>query len=153
MNIDEIYMQEAIKNAISAYNVDEVPVGAIIVKNNEIIASTYNQTVTNNDCTSHAELLAIKEACKKLKTNNLKGCTLYVTFEPCIMCTGAIINSKIDKIVFGAYDNRFLSLETIILQSNSKNINHIPIHYGGVEEEKCSNLLRKYFQEKRIKSK
>ena len=149
MNINEIYMEKALENAKIAYKKDEVPVGAIIVKDQEIIASAYNLKQTYNDCTAHAEILAIREACQKINGPYLYDCEMYVTLEPCMMCTGAIINSRLKKIVFGAYDQRFISFETILLQLNSKSINHIPIFYGGVLEEKCSNLIKDYFKNKR----
>lgn len=149
MNIDEYYMQKAIEEAYKAYELDEIPVGAIIVKDNQIIASNFNKKEEKKDPTAHAEILAIKEACGYLNTPYLYGCTLYVTYEPCIMCTGAILNSRLDKIVFGAYDHKYISLETIVVQLNKKNTNHIPLIQGGVLEEKCTNILKEYFQKKR----
>lgn len=149
MNIDEYYMQKSIDEATKAYELDEIPVGAVIVKDNEIIASSFNKKEKKKDPTAHAEMLAIKEACRNLNTPYLYGCTLYVTYEPCIMCTGAILNSRLDKIVFGTYDHKYISLETIIVQLNKKNANHIPLIQGGILEEKCTHLLQEYFKKKR----
>lgn len=149
MNIDQIYMSKAIENAKKAFELDEVPVGAIIIKNNKIIASTYNLKEHNKDATSHAEILAIKQACHVLNSPYLNDCEMYVTLEPCMMCTGAIINSRLKKIVFGAYDQRFISLETIMMQINQKSINYMPIFYGGVLEDECSTIIKEYFKKKR----
>lgn len=151
MNEQEKYMKEAVKNAKKAFMLDEVPVGAIIVRNNEIIASTYNKKEKNKDSTAHAEILAIQEASKILQTPYLTDCDLYVTFEPCIMCTGAIINSRINKVIFGAYDHRYVSFETIVLQLNTKNINHVPVYSGGILKEECASLMTEYFKKKRVK--
>ncbi len=149
MNIDQEYMKEALKNANIAYQKDEVPVGAVIVRNGDIIASTYNLKENKHDATMHAEILAIQEACKKLNTTYLTDCDLYVTFEPCMMCTGAIINARLRKVVYGAYEKRFVSLESILLHYTQKELNHMPIFYGGVLEEECSQIITNYFKKKR----
>ena len=149
MTEKEKFMREALKQAKRAYEKGEIPVGAVIVKDNEIIASSFNKKEKKKDPTAHAEMLVIKEACRNLNTPYLYGCTLYVTYEPCIMCTGAILNSRLDKIVFGTYDHKYISLETIIVQLNKKNANHIPLIQGGILEEKCTHLLQEYFQKKR----
>lgn len=149
MNIDQIYMKEALNKAKQGYKEDEVPVGVIIVKNNKIIAATHNKKESMKDATAHAEILAIKEACQLLNTTYLNDCDMYVTFEPCMMCTGAIINARIRKLVFGAYDHRFISLESILLQYKSNEFNHLPIFYGGILEEDCSKLMTDYFKKKR----
>lgn len=149
MDSKEKYMLEAIEEAKKAMLEDEVPVGAIIVKDGEIIARAHNQKESQKSPLAHAEVIAISKACKKLNTNYLTDCTLYVTFEPCMMCTGAIINSRVGKVVYGASDLRFASLESIFIQINAKQINHHPIYFGGVLENECSELIKTYFNKKR----
>lgn len=127
----------------------DMPIGCIIVKDNEIIASTHNQKERDNDATSHAEILAIRLASKKLDSWRLDGCKIYVTLEPCPMCMWAILNARIDELYFGAYDFNYgaagskLNL-TPLLGSKIK-------IYGGVEEKECEELLTKYFKNIRAK--
>ena len=101
---DEKYMRQAYKEALKAKEIDEVPIGCVIVKDDKIIARGYNKKERNNDVTSHAEINAIRKACKKMNSWRLVDCTLYVTLEPCSMCAGAIYQSRIKRVVFGAYD-------------------------------------------------
>jgi len=103
----EKYMKIAINEAKKAYKKGDIPVGAVIVKNNKIISKSYNKKEKNNCPIDHAEILVIKKACKKLKTWHLDGCTLYVTMEPCLMCAGALIQSRIEKIVYGVENSKF----------------------------------------------
>ena len=138
---DEYYMKKALEQAQIAYNLDEVPIGSIIVKNNQIIASAYNKKEINNIATHHAEILAINEASQKLNTWHLEDCTLYTTVEPCMMCTGAIIQSRISKVVYGTNNYVFGYLTKI-------NNHKIEIKQGILKEE-CLNILSKFFQEQR----
>ena len=140
---DEDYMKIALKEASKAYNQDEVPIGCIIVKDNIIIAKSYNRKTLDNIATSHAEILAINEACKKLNTWYLEGCTLYTTVEPCLMCTGAIIQSRISKVVYGTINESFGYLSKL----NNYKIKIIP----NILKEECSNILSNFFKEKRTK--
>ena len=139
------YMKEAIALARKAYIRDEVPIGAVIVRNDRIIAKAYNKREHGKDATKHAELMAISKACKKLKDFRLVGCDIYVTLEPCTMCMGAILNSRIENLYFGAYANKqnVLSCEEI----NKTNI------VGGVDKDECEQLVKQYFAEKRKNSK
>ena len=141
---DNYFMNEALKEAAKAYQKDEVPVGAIIVCENQIIARAHNFTETLNDVTAHAEMQAFTSATNFLGGKYLTDCTLYVTLEPCIMCGGAAFWTKIKKIVYGARDNKkgFLTLKHNILHPKT-NIN------GGVLEEKCAKLLFDFFKRKR----
>ncbi len=141
------YMKEAYKEAIKAYNQDEVPVGAIIVHNDEIIARGYNNRQKSQCALGHAELIAIKQASKVLNSWRLEECTLYVTMEPCIMCSGAIIQSRIKKVVYGASDTRWMSLKKVI--ENEDLLNHQVEVLEGVLEEECSKLVKQYFKDKR----
>lgn len=140
------YMKIAYEQAQLAYQKDEVPIGAIIVKDDEVIAASYNLRETNNQATAHAEILVIEEACRKLNSWHLDNCKLYVTLEPCIMCTGAIINSRISEVIYGADDIRWHALEEIL---SNENINHHPLVIKGIMEDECRMLLKNYFKEKR----
>lgn len=148
--MDDIYwMKIAYQQALLANEHDEVPIGAIIIKDNQIIAKAYNQKEFLQDVTAHAEILAIREACQKLKTWHLEGCTLYSTLEPCMMCSGAIIQSRIDRVVFGAKGQRWHGLSQYL---DKHSFNHYPDVVSGVLEEECSLLLSQYFYKKRHES-
>ena len=145
----EQYMNLAYELAQKAYKKDEVPVGAVIVCNNKIIATGYNKRQKTQDATNHAEVIAIKKACKKLKTFRLNECTLYVTLEPCVMCAGTIINARIGKVVFGAYDKKFGCCGSLYNLLGERKFNHHPEVVGGVLEDKCSKILTNFFENKR----
>lgn len=147
MNNDLKFMKLAYEEALKCLNLDEVPVGAIIVKDDEIIACGHNLRENSHQATAHAEIIAINQACEKLQSWYLDECTLYVTLEPCIMCTGAIINSRIKKVVFGAYESRWLALTTIY--ECQYPVNHHPEIIGGILENDCSQIIKNYFKEKR----
>lgn len=141
------YMKIAYEEALKARVIDEVPIGAVIVKDDEIISKAYNQKETKHDVSAHAEMLAIRDACHKLGTWHLDGCTLYSTLEPCMMCSGAIIQSRIAKVVIGAKGQRWHALSQYLI---SHEFNHKPELIEGVLEEECSTLLSQYFKGKRI---
>lgn len=150
MSNDIKYMKEAIKEAKKAYDIGEIPVGCVIVYKDKIIARGYNQREKNNQATDHAEIIAIKKASKKLKSWRLDECTMYITLEPCIMCSGSIIQSRIPKVIYGAYDNRFGCHKSIINIFDVK-FNHDVNISGGLLEDECSNLIKNFFKELRIK--
>lgn len=150
MKNDIYYMKAALKEAQKAYLEDEVPVGAIIVYQDKIIARAHNQREKDQQSTSHAEILAIRKACKKIGSWRLEGCTLYITLEPCCMCSGAIIQSRIPKVIYGALDYRFGTHKSIFNLFDIK-FNHEVDIQGGVLEEECSNLLKDFFKELRSK--
>ena len=150
MENDEIYMREALALAGEAEKTDEVPVGAVIVRNGEIIAAAYNRRETNKCATAHAEILAIEEACRRLGGWRLPGTTLYVTLEPCAMCAGAIINSRIERVVYGANDIRFGAFGSLIDLSKLP-LNHKPEITAGVLMDEAKNILSEYFKRKRKK--
>ena len=137
-------MSVALKHAENAFKCGEIPVGAVIVKDDRIIATGENHREGKNNALSHAEIEAINNACKALSSWRLDGCTMYVTLEPCLMCMGAIINSRIDTLVFGAYDIKAGCADSIMnakgLLSSGK-----PEIYGGIMEEKCENILKDFF--------
>lgn len=147
---DEKFMEEAIKLALLAAERDEVPVGAVAVRNGEIIASAFNTREESKCATHHAEILAIEAACRALGGWRLPGVTLYVTMEPCVMCAGAIINSRIERVVYGAKDHRFGAFGSA-LDINEAGLNHRPEIVGGVLGERCADILSSYFKNKRKK--
>lgn len=148
MDDQERYMREAIKLAKKAERKDEVPVGAVIVKRGEVIARAYNLRETKKDPLAHAEILAIKKASRKLRGWRLENCVLYVTLEPCPMCAGAIVNSRIKQVVFGAYDPKAGAMGSVYDLAEGK-LNHKPEVTGGVLKDECSSILKQYFLGKR----
>ena len=148
--MDEKYMKEAIRLAKKAASLGEVPVGAVIVQNGMIIARGYNRREIDQNGLSHAELAAILRACKKLNSWRLEDCTLYVTLEPCPMCTGAIINTRIPRVVFGASDPKGGAMGGVTDLTDHP-WNHHPIIEKGVLEEECSTLLKAFFKNLREK--
>ena len=147
--LDEKYMLEAIKEAKKAEKIDEVPIGAVIVLNDKIIARGYNQRESKLDPTLHAEIVAIRKACKKLQNWRLVGATMYVTIEPCSMCAGTLLWTRIGRIVYGAKDPKGGAIESSLKLFESPNINHHPEITGGVLEEKCSSIVKLFFRKKR----
>ncbi len=152
MNQDEKWMKKAIHQALRAESKDEVPIGCVIVKEDQIVARAYNQRETKQESTAHAEILAIEKACRKLGSWRLEGCTLYVTLEPCPMCAGAIIQSRIERVVYGAYDPKGGCAGTCTNLFLVKGFNHYPSLSGGVLEQECSSLLKEFFKRKRKKA-
>lgn len=148
-NTDIKYMKIALKEAEKAAVLDEVPVGAVIVKNNKILAKAHNLREKSNDPTSHAEINAIRKACKKLKSWRLEGATIYVTVEPCAMCAGTILWSRIARVVYGAKDLKGGALGTTFNLYEIKNLNHYPEITSGVLEKECGNTISNYFKAKR----
>ncbi len=141
-------MQKAYEQALLAYENGEVPIGAILVKDDLIIAQAYNQTLTLSDPTAHAEVLVIKEAAQQIKNNRLIDGQLYVTMEPCMMCLGAIVQARIPEVMYACDDSRVgvFSKENYHL---NKNINHNPKLTNGIMADKCGELLKKFFKERR----
>ena len=148
MQTDEFYMREAIKLAELARDIDEVPVGALVVRDGEIISTAYNTRESSKCATHHAEILAIEGACRALGGWRLPGVTLYVTMEPCAMCAGAIINARIPRVVYGTRDIRFGAFGSALDLAKIP-LNHKPEVVGGVLEEETREMLSDYFKEKR----
>lgn len=148
---DEYYLNEALKEAKKAYKLDEVPIGCVIVYNEKIVARSHNLRENKKSALAHAELIAINKACKKLKQKFLDGATLYVTIEPCIMCSGAIIQSRIKRIVYGAKEPKFGCCESLGNVFNDYKFNHKVEICGGVLENETSSLMKSFFKEKRNK--
>ncbi len=143
------YMKKAITLAKKAIELDEVPIGAVIVCNGKVIASAYNKRETTQMATAHAEILAINKACKKLKSWRLDGAEMYVTLEPCPMCAGAIVNARIKKVYFGAYEQKSGGAISKFNILSEGGLNHVTEFEGGIMEEECSNMLKNYFKAKR----
>mgnify|MGYP001368712605 FL=1 len=142
-------MQKAIRLAEIAGSKDEVPIGAVIIKNEKIIGQGYNQKEQLKDPTAHAEIIAITSAASTLNDWRLKGCRMYVTKEPCAMCSGAIINSRVSTLIFGAYDDKKGCCGSLYQLCGDRRLESQTTVRGGVEEEQCSRLLKNYFKKKR----
>ena len=153
MTIDEKYMKEAIKQAKKAYSIDETPIGCVIVYEDKIIARGYNRRNTDKSTLAHAEITAIKKACKKLGDWRLEGCTLYVTLEPCPMCAGAIIQSRIDRVVVGSMNPKAGCAGSVLNILQTEGFNHQTELTTGILKEECSQLMTGFFKELRMKNK
>lgn len=145
---DEKFMLEALKEALKASKKGDVPIGAVIVSNNKIIAKGHNKKEYKKNAVLHAEIVAIQKACKKKKSWYLNDCTLYVTLEPCMMCTGAIIQSRIKEVVFATESPKFGCVESIQKIENGKH-NHVPFVKSGICREKSVEIMKQFFKNKR----
>ncbi len=150
---DEEFMRRAIEEAKKAEALGEVPIGAVIVQDGEVIAAGYNIRETEQRSAAHAEMIALDEACRKLGSWRLPGTTLYVTLEPCPMCAGAIMLSRVDRVVFGAYDPKGGCAGTLMNLLQDDRFNHQAEVEGGVLEEECGNLLSDFFRKLRQEKK
>ena len=144
--MQEKFMKEALKEAKKAYDKLEVPVGAIIVKDGKIIARAHNLKETKFDTTNHAEIIAIQKASKKLKSWRLLDCEMYVTLEPCSMCAGAIINSRIKKVYIGANDEKTGAVGSVLNLFEDYKFNHKVEFEKGILKEDCENILKDFFK-------
>ena len=151
--MDEKYMKEALKQAKKAYAIEEVPIGCVIVHEDKIIARAYNKRNTKKSTLSHAELLAIQKACKKLGDWRLEECTMYITLEPCQMCAGAIVQARIPRVVIGTHNKKAGCAGSILNLLQMKEFNHQVELASGVLEEECSEMMKQFFREMRKKKK
>lgn len=149
MEQKEYYMKQALKEAEKAYKKLEVPVGAVIVKDGKIIARAHNQKETKTDTTKHAEILAIQKASKKLKSWRLIDCEMYVTLEPCSMCAGAMINSRIKKVYIGTMDEKTGAAGSVLNLFEDYTFNHKVEAEVGIMKEECQEILTNFFKELR----
>ena len=149
---DHYWMARALTLAQRAFEVGEVPVGAILVKNGKIVGQGYNQPISARDPTAHAEIIALRQAADKLNNYRLPGTTLYATLEPCAMCAGAMIQARVDRLVFGAGDSRNGACGSVFNVLQSGILNHQAEVTGGVLADDCAALLRVFFRQKREKS-
>lgn len=151
----EYYMKQALKQAQKAYSIEEVPIGAIIVKNGEIISRAYNQREMSCKSTAHSEIIAIEKACKKMGSWRLNDCEMYVTVEPCPMCAGAILNSRMKKVYFGALDEKSGAVVSNLqmLDLDKTFCNHKVEYETGLLQDECQSLLKEFFSKLRGKNK
>ncbi len=147
--MDEIFMKEALKEARKAYEINEVPIGAVIVRNGEIVGRGFNQKETLKDATLHAEISAIKDACRNLGGWRLPGCTMYVTLEPCSMCAGALVNARVERLVIGASDYKTGACGSVLNIVQMEKLNHQVDVQSGVLENECADILKMFFEELR----
>ena len=147
--IDRQFMEQAIQQAHLAAAANEVPVGAVLVRDGKVISKAFNMPITNHDPSAHAEMLALRVAAKAEENYRLPGSTLYVTLEPCAMCSGAILHARVDRVVFGATDPKTGAAGSVLDVFSSKQINHQTSVEGGLMSEECGQLLRSFFKERR----
>ena len=143
---NEYYMKQALKQAKKAFENNEVPVGAIIVKNNKIIARSYNKKEGKKDTTKHAEIIAIQKASKKLNAWRLEDCSMYVTLEPCTMCIGAIINARIKSLYIGTMDEKTGACGSVLNIPKDYKFNHIVIVKTNILQEECKKILQDFLE-------
>ena len=149
MNRERKFMRAAIREALKAREIDDVPIGAVIVLDGKIVARGYNRTESSQIAINHSEIIAIEKACKKLKSRRLDGAEIYITLEPCAMCAGAIANARIKRAIFGAYERKSGCAESKYPVLSDNGLNHTVEYLGGVEEAECAELIKDYFREKR----
>lgn len=146
---DTIYMQQAISQAHNAWALGEVPVGAVVVKDGQILATGFNQPIGTHDPTAHAEIMALRAAAEILGNYRLPGCELYVTLEPCVMCAGAMMHARLARVVYGAPDPKTGACGSVVNLFEQEKLNHHTEVVGGVMAEQCGTLLREFFAERR----
>jgi len=149
VELDRQFMQQALEQAELAALAGEVPVGAVIVRDGEVISKAFNKPITNHDPSAHAEMLALRQAALSEENYRLPGTTLYVTLEPCTMCAGAMLHARVDRIVYGAKDPKTGAAGSVLDVFSSKQINHQTVIEGGMMAEECGQLLRDFFKERR----
>lgn len=150
---DQEYMKIALQEAAKAYEEREIPIGAVLVSGDNIIAKAHNYREQGLDATAHAELMVIQDACKKLGRWRLSDCTLYVTIEPCPMCAGAIVNSRIKRVVYGSDDPKGGAVESLFNVLSHPKLNHQPEVVSGVCQEECSQIMKDFFKMRREEKK
>ena len=147
--LDRQFMQQAIEQAQLAAIAGEVPVGAVLVRDGQVISKAFNKPITNHDPSAHAEMLALRQAALAEQNYRLPGTTLYVTLEPCAMCAGVILHARVDRIVFGAPDPKTGAAGSVVDLFAMKQINHQTSIEGGIMGDECGQLLKNFFKERR----
>jgi tRNA(adenine34) deaminase len=147
--LDQQYMRMAIEQAQLAAQAGEVPVGAVLVRDAQVISKAFNKPITNHDPSAHAEMLALREAALTEKNYRIPGVTLYVTLEPCAMCSGAMLHARVGRVVYGAPDPKTGAAGSVLDLFSSKQINHQTSVEGGIMSEECGQLLRDFFKGRR----
>lgn len=146
---DALYMRQALSQAHNAWALGEVPVGALVVRDGEIIATGFNQPIGTHDPTAHAEIMALRAAASILGNYRLPGCELYVTLEPCAMCAGAMMHARLARVVFGATDPKTGACGSIVNLFEQQKLNHHTEVIGGVMAEECGSMLKQFFADRR----
>jgi tRNA(adenine34) deaminase len=149
---DIIFMRRALELAAQAAALGEVPVGCVVVHENQVISEAYNERETRPSALAHAELTALQAACEKLGRWRLTGCTLYVSLEPCVMCAGALVQARVDRVVYGARDPKAGAVESLYQVLNDARLNHRPQVTGGVLGAECGQVLSDFFRKRRAES-
>ena len=149
---DEIWMQLAISLAKEAQEAGEVPVGAVIVKDGQLVATGQNRNLRDHDPSAHAEIVALRDAGARMENHRLEGCEMYAIIEPCAMCAGALVHARLKRLIFGAHDPKAGAVQSIVMVLNHPNLNHRMEVTAGVLAEDCASLLREFFQNRRLKS-
>lgn len=147
---DLIFMRQALDQAQNAWALGEVPVGAVVVKDGQVVSTGFNQPIGTHDPTAHAEIMALRAAATILGNYRLPGCELYVTLEPCVMCAGAMMHARLARVVFGATDPKTGACGSIVNLFEQERLNHHTEVTGGVLEQQCSQLLKDFFAERRL---
>lgn len=147
---DLIFMRQALDQAQNAWTLGEVPVGAVVVKDGRVVATGFNQPIGNHDPTAHAEIMALRAAATVLGNYRLPGCELFVTLEPCVMCSGAIMHARLSRLVFGATDPKTGACGSIVNLFEQEKLNHHTEVLGGVLAQQSSQLLKDFFAERRL---
>lgn len=153
MTEDEKYMHLALAEAAKAAELGEIPIGAVLVWQGEVIAVAHNMRETWQDATAHAEVIVIRQACEKLKHWRLTGATLYVTIEPCPMCAGAIVMSRLSRLVYGSADSKAGAAESLFNVVSNANLNHVVETVSGVCSEECTKVMKDFFRKRRQEQK
>ena len=147
--LDRQFMQQALDQAKLAAAAGEVPVGAVLVRDAQVISTGFNQPIANSDPSAHAEMMALRAAASDESNYRLPGTTLYVTLEPCTMCAGAMLHARVDRVVFGATDPKTGAAGSVLNVFSEKQINHQTVVEGGIMREECGQILRDFFKERR----
>ena len=147
---DIIFMQQALSQAHNAWALGEVPVGALVVKDGVVIATGFNQPIGQHDPTAHAEIMALRAAATLLGNYRLPGCELYVTLEPCVMCSGAMMHARLGRVIYGASDPKTGACGSVLNLFEQEKLNHHTALTGGVLAEECGTLLKQFFAERRL---
>jgi tRNA(adenine34) deaminase len=149
VELDHQFMQAALEQAKFAALAGEVPVGAVLVRDGQIISTGFNRPISNSDPSAHAEMMALRGAAQDQSNYRLLGTTLYVTLEPCIMCAGAILHARVERVVFGAIDPKTGAAGSVLNVFSEKQLNHQTQVEGGIMEQECGQVLRDFFKERR----
>jgi tRNA(adenine34) deaminase len=152
MRTDNDFMKIALEEAQKAYNCGEVPVGAVLVQEGNILAQAHNSPIKNNDPSAHAEMMVLRQAGEAIGNYRLEGAELFVTLEPCVMCAGAIVQARLARVIFGARDPKCGAVVSLYNVLNDERLNHKVEITEGILREECGEILSRFFREKRIKA-